>query len=82
MPDGAVFSTGEKQVVFVDKGQGLFEPRDVTVGVHADGFDEIKQGLVDGERVVTSGNFLIDSESRLKGALQGVGSGGEPQHGQ
>ena len=78
VPDGAVFSTGEKQLVFVDKGQGLFEPRDVTVGVDADGFDEVKQGVAEGERVVTSGNFLIDSESRLKGALQGSGR----QHGQ
>ncbi|MBI4342007.1 MAG: efflux RND transporter periplasmic adaptor subunit [Candidatus Omnitrophica bacterium] len=82
VPNGAVFSTGEKQIVFVDKGQGLFEPRDVTVGAQADGFDEVKQGVAEGEPVVTSGNFLIDSESRLKGALEGAGGGSGHQHGQ
>ncbi len=77
----AVFDTGIRQIVFVDKGQGLFEPRDVVVGMKAGGFYELKQGVVEGERVVTSGNFLIDSESRLKAALEGMGEEGH-QHGQ
>ncbi len=81
VPEEAVFDTGTKRVVFVDKGQGLFEPRDVTIGVKADGFYEVHEGLQAGEIVVTSGNFLIDSESRLKAALEGSGSGGH-QHGQ
>ena len=81
VPEEAVFTTGEKHMVFIDKGQGLFEPRDVTTGVKADGYDEIKSGLDEREVVVTSGNFLIDSESRLKGALQNIG-GGEHRHGQ
>ena len=80
VPEEAVFSTGEKQIVFVDKGQGLFEPRDVTLGVKADGYYEVQGGVAEGEPVVTSGNFLIDSESRLKAALQGMS--GEHQHGQ
>ena len=80
VPEEAVFNTGAKKVVFVDKGQGLFEPRDVTVGVQADGYYEIKAGVAEGEQVVTSGNFLIDSESRLKGALEGMS--GEHRHGQ
>lgn len=79
VPEEAVFSTGEQQIVFVDKGQGLFEPRSVVLGAKADGSYEIKVGVSEGEFVVTSGNFLIDSESRLKGALQGSGS---HQHGQ
>jgi Cu(I)/Ag(I) efflux system membrane fusion protein len=81
IPEAAVFNTGTKQIVFVDKGQGVFEPRDVAVGVKADGFYEVQSGITEGELVVTSGNFLIDSESRLKAALEGVGGGGH-QHGQ
>ncbi len=76
IPEEAVFHTGMKQIVFVDKGQGLFEPRDVTVGVKADGYYEIKDGVSEGEAVVTSGNFLIDSESRLKAALEDMGGEG------
>jgi len=80
VPQEAVFATGQRRTVFVDKGQGLFEPREVTVGVNADGYAEVKSGVAEGERVVTSGNFLIDSESRLKGALQNPE--GSHQHGQ
>ena len=81
VPEEAIFVTGTKFIAFVDKGQGLFEPRDVIVGVKADGYYEVKAGVVEGELVVTSGNFLIDSESRLKAALQDM-SGGGHQHGQ
>ena len=80
VPEDAVFATGERQIVFVDQGQGLFEPRDVTIGAKADGELEITSGVTEGERVVTSGNFLIDSESQLKGALESMG--GTHQHGQ
>ena len=71
IPEAAVFATGTRSLVFVDKGDGLFEPREVTLGAKADDWYELKAGVQDGERVVTSGNFLIDSESRLKAALQG-----------
>jgi RND family efflux transporter MFP subunit len=81
VPEAAVFDTGAQKIVFVDKGQGLFEPRQVTLGAQGDDFDEIKKGLAPGEVVVTSGNFLIDSESRLKSALQGIGGEGH-SHGQ
>ena len=85
IPEEAVFDTGIRTIVFVDKGQGLFEPRDVTVGAKGEVLVEIKEGVAEGERVVTSGNFLIDSESRLKAALQGMTSqeqnGGEHRHG-
>ena len=80
IPEEAVFNTGTRQIVFVDKGQGLFEPCDVTVGAKGGGFYELKSGVSEGESVVTSGNFLIDSESRLKAALEGMASGGESQH--
>ncbi|MBI4597865.1 MAG: efflux RND transporter periplasmic adaptor subunit [Candidatus Omnitrophica bacterium] len=82
IPEEAVFDTGTKRVVFVDKGEGLFEPRDVTVGIKAEGSYEIKSGVAEGELVVTSGNFLIDSESRLKAALEGMSGSGGHQHGQ
>ncbi len=80
VPEEAVFDTGTKKIVFVDKGQGLFEPREVAVGGKAGEYYEVKSGLAEGELVVTSGNFLIDSESRLKAALQGMTGGGH-QHG-
>jgi len=79
IPKSAVFSTGERQLVFVDKGEGLFEPRQVTLGMTAGDQVEVLSGVVAGEPVVTSGNFLIDSESRLRGSLQGAA--GAHQHG-
>jgi RND family efflux transporter MFP subunit len=82
IPEEAVFDTGTKKIAFVDKGQGLLEPREVTVGAKADGRYEVKSGIIEGETVVTNGNFLIDSESRLKAALEGMGSSGGHQHGQ
>ena len=72
VPEEAILDTGTRQILFVDKGQGVFEPRDVTIGAKADGYDEVKRGIAEGEAVVTSGNFLIDSESRLKAALEGM----------
>ncbi len=81
VPEEAVFMTGEKNIVFVAKENGVFEPREVTVGAKTDQLYEIKSGLIEGEQVVTSGNFLIDSESRLKAALEEVGKGGGHVHG-
>jgi RND family efflux transporter MFP subunit len=68
--DSAIFDTGMRQIAFVDLGEGRFQPREVTVSQHADGMAVIGKGLAEGERVVTSANFLIDSESQLKAALQ------------
>ncbi|MBI3999659.1 MAG: efflux RND transporter periplasmic adaptor subunit, partial [Candidatus Omnitrophica bacterium] len=76
IPEESVFQTGEKNIVFVTKDNGVFEPRQVTLGVKSDRFQEIKSGILEGESVVTSGNFLIDSESRLKAALEGAGGAG------
>lgn len=75
VPEEAVLSTGTSSIVFVDKGKGLFEPRRVTLGQKAENAYEVKEGVTEGERVVTNGNFLVDSESKLKAAL------GAHQHG-
>ena len=72
VPDGAVIDTGTRQVVLVDKGEGRFEPREVKIGARGNGYIEIREGVAEGERVVTSANFLIDAESNLKAALQGM----------
>jgi Cu(I)/Ag(I) efflux system membrane fusion protein len=69
VPDSAVIDTGDRQVVIVEKGEGSFEPRDVKIGMRGDGMAEIMEGLVEGEKVVVSANFLIDAESNLKAAL-------------
>ncbi|HYM61282.1 MAG TPA: efflux RND transporter periplasmic adaptor subunit [Thermoanaerobaculia bacterium] len=69
VPDSAVLQTGTRSVVFVVKGDGSFEPREVSVGTKSEQFYEVRNGLKAGEKVVTQANFLIDSESRLKAAL-------------
>lgn len=68
LPEGAVLDTGERQLVFVNKSVGVFEPREVKLGVKAEGYYEVLEGLTAGEIVATSANFLIDSESRLGSA--------------
>ena len=72
VPDSAVIDTGARQVIFVEKGDGRFEPRDVKVGAQGDGYYHIISGVKEGEKVVTSANFLIDSESSFRAALQGM----------
>jgi RND family efflux transporter MFP subunit len=66
VPQSAVLNSGDHQTVFVDRGNGYFEPRAVRIGEQMDGRIEILSGLKAGERIVVSGNFLMDSESRLK----------------
>lgn len=72
----AVLDTGERQLVFVQKGEGRFEPRVVQTGREGDEFIEIRKGVVAGEKVVTSANFLIDSESRFQAAARDFGGDG------
>jgi membrane fusion protein, copper/silver efflux system len=72
----AVIDSGERQLVLLDKGEGRFEPRAVKLGRRGDGRVEIVDGLTEGDKVVVSANFLIDAESNLKAALQGL-TGGE-----
>ncbi|HEY3275423.1 MAG TPA: efflux RND transporter periplasmic adaptor subunit [Syntrophorhabdaceae bacterium] len=66
VPADAVLDSGLKKTVFVAKGEGTFEPRKVETGWRMGGMVEIIKGLVPGERIVVSGNFLLDSESRMK----------------
>jgi len=74
VPEGAIIDTGLRQIAIIDKGSGYFEPREVKVGTKMDNYYEVIKGLKAGEKVVTSANFLIDSESKLKEAIGGVGS--------
>jgi len=67
IPDSAVIDTGKGQVVYVDRGNGTFEPREIQTGLKADGTVEVLRGLKAGEKVASSANFLIDSEAQLKG---------------
>jgi membrane fusion protein, copper/silver efflux system len=68
----AVIDSGERQLVLLDKGSGRFEPRAVKLGRRGDGRVEIVEGLAEGDKVVVSANFLIDAESNLKAALNGL----------
>jgi membrane fusion protein, copper/silver efflux system len=80
VPQEAVLDTGEHQIVFVVKGEGSFEPRSVELGRDAEGFYEVLSGLEAGEQVVTSANFLIDSESRFRAALASFKGGAGHKH--
>jgi Cu(I)/Ag(I) efflux system membrane fusion protein len=71
VPDSAVMGTGEREIVFVAKGEGVFEPREVETGLKVRGLFEIRRGVAAGEKVVTGANFLLDSESKLKAAISG-----------
>jgi membrane fusion protein, copper/silver efflux system len=75
----AVIDSGERQIVLLDKGEGRFEPRAVKLGRRGGGRVEIKQGLAENDKVVVSANFLIDAESNLKAALNGLDSGEKSQ---
>ncbi|MGM4922884.1 efflux RND transporter periplasmic adaptor subunit [Tardiphaga sp. 804_B3_N1_9] len=79
VPESAVIDTGTRQSVFIDKGQGRFEPRSVGLGRRGGGYVEIREGIADGEPVVISANFLIDAESNLKAALKGFSDARSPQ---
>jgi Cu(I)/Ag(I) efflux system membrane fusion protein len=72
VPEGAIINTGIRQIAILDKSNGYFEPREVKVGSKADNYYEVLSGLKAGERVVTSANFLVDSESNLKEAMGGM----------
>jgi Cu(I)/Ag(I) efflux system membrane fusion protein len=66
VPENAVLYAGERRVVFVDMGEGRLEPKDVTVGLRSGGRVEIVSGLAENDVVVSSGVFLVASESRLR----------------
>lgn len=80
VPREAVVDTGEHTYLFVETGPSRFEPRRVTTGVRADDAVQILSGVVEAESVVTSAGFFVDSESRLRAAVQGTAAttGGAP----
>jgi Cu(I)/Ag(I) efflux system membrane fusion protein len=73
IPQEAVLDSGVRKLVFVEKGEGMYEPREITVGNKGDRFYPILSGLSAGEKVVTSATFLIDSESKLMAATSMMG---------
>ena len=80
VPDEAVLDSGLRKVVFLDKGEGRFEPAEVKIGNKFDGYYEVLEGLSPGERILASASFLLDSESRLKeamGAMAGMAGHGD-----
>jgi RND family efflux transporter MFP subunit len=81
IPQDALMDTGSEQYVFVDKGNGYVEPRKVKASGDAGEKVGIQEGLKPGEKVVTGANFIIDSESRLKGAFAGMGAPSQPPAG-
>lgn len=82
VPQEAVLDSGIEQVVFVAREDGYFEPRKIRTGGRVSNHYIVLDGLKRGEKIVTSGNFLIDSESQLKSALGGMGGGAShPAHG-
>ncbi len=80
IPDSAVMDSGQRKIVFVDLGKGLFEPREVKVGIRDAGKAQILDGIQPGESVVTRANFLLDSESRLQAAFSGASVKKEHSH--
>lgn len=78
VPETAVLDTGTRKIVYLIKETDRLESREVTLGQKAEDYYEVLSGLSAGDSVVTSGNFLVDSESKLKAALEGAGH----QHGQ
>lgn len=73
IPQEAVIESGQKQVVFLHHGGGRLEPRLIKTGVKTGEWSEVLEGLKEGEHIVTSANFLIDSESRLKSVVESMG---------
>jgi membrane fusion protein, copper/silver efflux system len=69
VPEAALIFTGERTLVFLDRGEGRFEPREVALGARVTGGYEVHRGLAAGDRVVMGANFLLDSESSLRAAI-------------
>jgi Cu(I)/Ag(I) efflux system membrane fusion protein/cobalt-zinc-cadmium efflux system membrane fusion protein len=79
IPQEAVLDSGVRKVVFVEEEEGRFAPREVTVGPRAGGYYPVLTGLQEGELVVSSPNFLIDSESRFQAAIEAMKHRGKAQ---
>ncbi|MCC7049857.1 MAG: efflux RND transporter periplasmic adaptor subunit [Alphaproteobacteria bacterium] len=77
IPESAVIDNGMRRVAFVAMGDGRFEPRKLVLGGRGGGYVEVRDGVAEGETVVTRGNFLIDAESNLRAALAGFAAPAE-----
>lgn len=73
IPQEAIIESGQKQIVFLHLGGGKLEPRLIKTGIKTGEWSEVLTGLKEGEHIVTSANFLIDSESRLKSVVENMG---------
>ena len=73
VPDSAVLDSGTRQMVLVRRGEGMFEPREVRLGMRGDAYVEVLEGVKAGEEIVVGANFLIDAESNLRAAISGFG---------
>lgn len=69
VPENAVIRSGKMDIVILDLGNGKFKPQQVTLGIYSDGYYQVISGLTEGNKIVTSAQFLIDSESNLKAAV-------------
>jgi Cu(I)/Ag(I) efflux system membrane fusion protein len=69
VPEEAVLDTGMRKVIFLDKGNGRFEPKEIKLGSKLDGFYQVLSGVQEGEKIAASSVFLLDSESRLSEAM-------------
>jgi Cu(I)/Ag(I) efflux system membrane fusion protein len=72
VPDDAVIDNGTRKILLAEKGEGRFEPRVIETGARGGGYVEVTKGVAEGDRIVTSANFLIDAESNLKAALSAM----------
>jgi multidrug efflux pump subunit AcrA (membrane-fusion protein) len=72
VPESAVIHSGKRTHVIIDKGEGKFMPRPVILGTQAGDYYQVLDGVMEGETVVTSANFFIDSESQLKAAISKI----------
>lgn len=78
VPEGAVIDAGDRKLAFIDLGEGRYEPRELTLGAKAGSGFVVISGLSEGERVVVAANFLIDSESSLRAAVQAMKATSSP----
>ena len=69
VPESAVLDTGLRKIVYLSKENNILESREVVLGQKAEGYYEVLNGLSEGDIVVTNGNFLVDSESRLQSSI-------------
>jgi len=81
VPDSAVIDTGTQQIVLIARGEGRFEPRQVHLGARGETRVQVLDGLKPGDTVVIGANFLIDAESNLRAALQGLATGASAKPG-